>query len=106
MVRQNERFRLPVSGQLCYLVQAWIDRFSRRPLALPAFSQSLAEQTELHRHHPSRLSITRRKAGTSTQNHARLASASRHPISRLLTKPAPLVYTEASMSYALLGMWC
>src|ERR1700730_13116228 len=97
MVRQNERFRLPVSGQLCYLAQAWIDRFFRRPVALPAFSPSLAEQTELHRHHPSRLSINRRKADTSSQTTARLAVASRHVISRLLTKPAPLVYTEAGV---------
>jgi hypothetical protein len=44
MVRQNERFRLPLSGQLCYLVQAWIDRFTSRPVTLPAFSPSLAEQ--------------------------------------------------------------
>ena len=46
MVRQNERFRLPVSGQFRYRVEAWIDRFSRRTVALPAFSPSLAEQTE------------------------------------------------------------
>ena len=97
MVRQNERFRLPVSGQLRYLVEAWIDRFSRRPVALPAFSPSLAEQTELHRHRPSRLSINHRKADTSAQTNEGLASGSRHPISRLLTKPAPLVYTEAGV---------
>src|SRR5206468_7017065 len=45
MVRQNERFRLPVPGQFRYLVEAWIDRFPRRSVALPAFSPSLAEQT-------------------------------------------------------------
>src|ERR1039457_989745 len=67
MVRQNERFRLPVSGQFRYLVEAWIDRFSRRPVTLPAFSPSLAEQAELHRHRPSRLSINHRKADTSAQ---------------------------------------
>src|ERR1035438_864802 len=94
MVRQNERSRLPASGQLRYLVQAWIDRFPRRPVALPAFSPSLAEQTKLHRHRPSRLSINHRKADTSAQTTACLASASRHPISRLLTKSAPLVYTD------------
>jgi hypothetical protein len=76
MVRQNERFRLPVSGQFRYLAEAWIDRFSRRPVALPAFSPSLAEQTELHRHRPSRLAINRRKADTSAQTNACLASAS------------------------------
>src|SRR5471030_2080793 len=97
MVRQNECLRLPVSGQFRYIVEAWIDRFSGRPVALPAFSPSLAEQTELHRHRLSRLSITRRKADTSAQTTACLASASRHPISRLLTKPAPLVYTEAGV---------
>jgi hypothetical protein len=48
MVRQNERFRLPASGQFRYLVESWIDRFSRQPVALPEFSPSLAEQTELH----------------------------------------------------------
>src|SRR5450432_1169806 len=97
MVRQNERFRLPVSGQFRYLVEAWIDRFSRRPVALPAFSPPLAEQTDLHRHRPSKLSINRRKPNTFVQTIACLFLLAATPISRLLTKPAPLVYTEAGV---------